>query len=192
MTTVKRKSKQLGQILIELGLITPEQLDTALEEHQKTPKPSAGVDDSSVTEPTSSAAAEQSPRFVDLTDTPIDPPPPHCSPNTRAAVPGAADRDRDGSGARADPRTSTRWTTSDDHRPRREARVATRLTSKPRSRRFAGWIPTSNRRRGSRGSEGRARPRSRAGDSPIVNLVTDLSQAVSVTASTSIEPGERD
>ena len=38
MTTVKRKSKQLGQILIELGLITPEQLDTALEEHQKTPK----------------------------------------------------------------------------------------------------------------------------------------------------------
>src|SRR5215210_8178354 len=29
MTTVKRKSKQLGQILIELGLITPEQIDTA-------------------------------------------------------------------------------------------------------------------------------------------------------------------
>ena len=38
MTTVKRKSKQLGQILIELGLITPEQLDAALAEHQKTPK----------------------------------------------------------------------------------------------------------------------------------------------------------
>ena len=38
MTTVKRKSKQLGQILIELGLITPEQLETALDEHQKTPK----------------------------------------------------------------------------------------------------------------------------------------------------------
>src|ERR671924_1061210 len=38
MTTVKRKSKQLGQILIELGLITPEQLETALAEHQKTPK----------------------------------------------------------------------------------------------------------------------------------------------------------
>ena len=29
MTTVKRKSKQLGQILIELGYITPEQLETA-------------------------------------------------------------------------------------------------------------------------------------------------------------------
>ena len=28
MTTVKRKSKQLGQILIEQGLITAEQLDT--------------------------------------------------------------------------------------------------------------------------------------------------------------------
>ena len=27
MTTVKRKSKQLGQILIELGYITPEQLE---------------------------------------------------------------------------------------------------------------------------------------------------------------------
>src|SRR5437764_3369809 len=38
MTTVKRKSKQLGQILIELGFITPEQLETALEEHRKTPK----------------------------------------------------------------------------------------------------------------------------------------------------------
>ena len=38
MTTVKRKSKQLGQILIELGYITQEQLETALEEHRKTPK----------------------------------------------------------------------------------------------------------------------------------------------------------
>src|SRR6476659_9927935 len=38
MTTVKWKSKQLGQILIELGFITPEQLETALEEHRKTPK----------------------------------------------------------------------------------------------------------------------------------------------------------
>ncbi len=38
MTTVKRKSKQLGQILIELGMITPEQLEQALEEHRRTPK----------------------------------------------------------------------------------------------------------------------------------------------------------
>ena len=38
MTTVKRKSKQLGQILIEQGLITPAQLEQALEEHRKTPK----------------------------------------------------------------------------------------------------------------------------------------------------------
>ena len=38
MTTVKRKSKQLGQILIELGIITPEQLEQALEEHRRTPK----------------------------------------------------------------------------------------------------------------------------------------------------------
>ena len=38
MSTVKRKSKQLGQILIELGYIQPEQLEVALEEHRKTPK----------------------------------------------------------------------------------------------------------------------------------------------------------
>ena len=38
MTTVKRKAKQLGQILIEQGLITPAQLEQALEEHRKTPK----------------------------------------------------------------------------------------------------------------------------------------------------------
>jgi type IV pilus assembly protein PilB len=38
MTTVKRKSKQLGQILIELGYISSEQLEVALEEHRKTPK----------------------------------------------------------------------------------------------------------------------------------------------------------
>jgi GSPII_E N-terminal domain. len=38
MTTVKRKAKQLGQILMEQGLITSEQLQQALEEHRKTPK----------------------------------------------------------------------------------------------------------------------------------------------------------
>src|SRR2546422_5727491 len=38
MTSVKRKAKQLGQILLEQGLITPEQLEQALEEHRKTPK----------------------------------------------------------------------------------------------------------------------------------------------------------
>src|SRR4249919_2896920 len=38
MTTVKRKAKQLGQILIEQGLITAAQLEQALEEHRKTPK----------------------------------------------------------------------------------------------------------------------------------------------------------
>src|SRR5919202_4069724 len=34
----KRKPKQLGQILMEQGLISQEQLDRALEEHRKTPK----------------------------------------------------------------------------------------------------------------------------------------------------------
>ena len=38
MVTTKRTPKQLGQILIEQGLITDEQLQAALEEHHKTPK----------------------------------------------------------------------------------------------------------------------------------------------------------
>src|SRR4051812_28297485 len=38
MSQVKRKSKQLGQILIELGYITAAQLEAALEEHRNTPK----------------------------------------------------------------------------------------------------------------------------------------------------------
>src|SRR5947208_2395068 len=76
MTTVKRKSKQLGQILIELGFITPEQLETALEEHRKTPK-SLGrvlidlglIKESDLVR----ALAEQvGLEFVDLTDYPVD------------------------------------------------------------------------------------------------------------------------
>src|SRR3954467_4374040 len=38
MSQVKRKSKQLGQILIELGYITTAQPEAALEEHRNTPK----------------------------------------------------------------------------------------------------------------------------------------------------------
>src|SRR5918996_6450089 len=77
MTTVKRKSKQLGQILIELGLITPEQLDAALSEHQKTPKALGRVlIDLGMIKETDlvRALAEQvGLEFVDLTDTQIDP-----------------------------------------------------------------------------------------------------------------------
>ncbi len=77
MTTVKRKSKQLGQILIELGYITQEQLETALEEHRKTPK-SLGrvlIDLNMIKEADLvRALAEQvGLEFVDLTDYPIDP-----------------------------------------------------------------------------------------------------------------------
>jgi len=77
VTTVKRKSKQLGQILIELGYITPEQLEVALEEHRKTPK-SLGrvlIDMGMIKEPDLvRALAEQvGLEFVDLTDYPIDP-----------------------------------------------------------------------------------------------------------------------
>jgi type IV pilus assembly protein PilB len=38
MVTAKRKPKQLGQILLEQGLLTQEQLDRALGEHRNTPK----------------------------------------------------------------------------------------------------------------------------------------------------------
>jgi type IV pilus assembly protein PilB len=77
MTTVKRKSKQLGQILIELGYITSEQLDVALEEHRKTPK-SIGrvlIDLGMIKEgDLVRALAEQvGLEFVDLGDYPIDP-----------------------------------------------------------------------------------------------------------------------
>src|SRR5205085_10987936 len=76
MTTVKRESKQLGQILIELGFITPEQLETALEEHRKTPK-SLGrvlIDLGMIKEADLvRALAEQvGLEFVDLNEFPID------------------------------------------------------------------------------------------------------------------------
>jgi type IV pilus assembly protein PilB len=77
MTTVKRKSKQLGQILIELGMITPEQLEQALEEHRRTPK-SIGrvlIDLGMIKEgDLVRALAEQvGLEFVDLSEYPIDP-----------------------------------------------------------------------------------------------------------------------
>ena len=77
MTTVKRKSKQLGQILIELGMITPEQLEQALEEHRRTPK-SIGrvlIDLGMIKEgDLVRALAEQvGLEFVDLSEHPVDP-----------------------------------------------------------------------------------------------------------------------
>jgi type IV pilus assembly protein PilB len=76
MTTVTRKSKQLGQILIELGYIRPDQLEIALEEHRKTPK-SLGrvlIDLGMIKESDLvRALAEQvGLEFVDLADFPID------------------------------------------------------------------------------------------------------------------------
>src|SRR5215212_746886 len=76
MTTVTRKSKQLGQILIELGYIRTDQLEIALEEHRKTPK-SLGrvlIDLGMIKESDLvRALAEQvGLEFVDLADFPID------------------------------------------------------------------------------------------------------------------------
>jgi type IV pilus assembly protein PilB len=77
MVTAKRKPKQLGQILLEQGLLTREQLDTALEEHRNTPK-SLGrvlIDMGYIRErDLVRALAEQvGLEFVDLTDYRIDP-----------------------------------------------------------------------------------------------------------------------
>jgi type IV pilus assembly protein PilB len=76
MSTVTRKSKQLGQILIELGYISADQLEVALEEHRKTPK-SLGrvlIDLGMIKESDLvRALAEQvGLEFVDLGDFPID------------------------------------------------------------------------------------------------------------------------
>ncbi|MGZ8624361.1 MAG: GspE/PulE family protein, partial [Actinomycetota bacterium] len=77
MTSVKRKSKQLGQILIELGYITQDQLEQALAEHQRTPK-SLGrvlIDLGMIKEgDLVRALAEQvGLEFVDLAEHPVDP-----------------------------------------------------------------------------------------------------------------------
>jgi type IV pilus assembly protein PilB len=77
MTSVKRKSKQLGQILIELGYITQDQLEQALAEHQRTPK-SLGrvlIDLGMIKEgDLVRALAEQvGLEFVDLSEHPVDP-----------------------------------------------------------------------------------------------------------------------
>ena len=77
MVTTRRKPKQLGQILIEQGLITEEQLQTALEVHHRTPK-SLGrvlIDMGLIREADLvRALAEQvGLEFVDLSETQIDP-----------------------------------------------------------------------------------------------------------------------
>jgi len=76
MVTTQRRSKQLGQILLEQGLLTQEQLDRALEEHRNTPK-SLGrvlIDLGYIRERDLVAAlAEQvGLEFVDLSDYAID------------------------------------------------------------------------------------------------------------------------
>jgi type IV pilus assembly protein PilB len=76
MVTTKRKPKQLGQILLEQGLLNQEQLDRALDEHRNTPK-SLGrvlIDLGYIRErDLVSALAEQvGLEFVDLSDYRID------------------------------------------------------------------------------------------------------------------------
>jgi type IV pilus assembly protein PilB len=77
MVMARRKTKQLGQILLEQGLLTQEQLEHALEEHRKTPR-SLGrtlIDLGYIRErDLVRALAEQvGLEFVDLSDHRIDP-----------------------------------------------------------------------------------------------------------------------
>ena len=88
MTTVKRKAKQLGQILIEQGLVSDAQLEEALEEHRRTPK-SLGrvlIDMGMIKEAhLVRALAEQvGLEFVDLSEYQVDPSATTLLPDTLA------------------------------------------------------------------------------------------------------------
>ena len=205
MTTVKRKSKQLGQILIELGLITPEQLETALEEHQKTPKALGRVliDLGMIQEADLvRALAEQvGLEFVDLTDTQIDPASTALLPK-RSPVATARSRSGSATGSSSwrcrTPPTSTRWTTS----ARSPVATSSRSsrpppTSSRRSRSSPASIPTSRRsppRPPKAPTTEEIDLEAALEDAPIVKLVNAImTQAVAERASdVHIEPGERE
>ena len=76
MATVKKKPKQLGQILVEQGLITNEQLEEALEKHRNSSK-SLGrvlidlglIKESHLVRALSEQVGLE---FVDLTEYPVD------------------------------------------------------------------------------------------------------------------------
>jgi type IV pilus assembly protein PilB len=205
MTTVKRKSKQLGQILIELGLITSEQLGAALQEHQKTPKALGRVliDLGMIKEgDLVRALAEQvGLEFVDLTDTQID-------PASTALLPEALARryralpigDRDGKllVAMSDPANvyaldDIRTITGRDVQPV----VATSADVEQAIQRFAG-LDSQVEALAAEAAEGTERDDVDLGaaleDAPIVKLVNAImTQAVAERASdVHIEPGERD
>jgi type IV pilus assembly protein PilB len=205
MTTVKRKSKQLGQILIELGLITPEQLESALEEHQKTPKALGRVliDLGMIKEADLvRALAEQvGLEFVDLNDTQID-------PASTALLPEALARryralpigDRDGKllVAMSDPANvyaldDIRTITGREVQPV----VATSADVEQAIQKFAGLDSQVEQlaAEAAEGSEGEELDLEAAlEDAPIVKLVNAImTQAVAERASdVHIEPGERD
>ncbi|MGH2642042.1 MAG: GspE/PulE family protein [Actinomycetota bacterium] len=205
MTTVKRKSKQLGQILIELGLITPEQLDAALEEHQKTPKALGRVliDLGMIKEADLvRALAEQvGLEFVDLSDTQID-------PASTALLPEALARryralpigERDGKllVAMSDPANvyaldDIRTITGREVQPV----VATSADVEQAIQKFAGLDSQVEQlaAEAAEGSEGEELDLEAAlEDAPIVKLVNAImTQAVAERASdVHIEPGERD
>jgi type IV pilus assembly protein PilB len=205
MTTVKRKSKQLGQILIELGLITSEQLETALEEHQKTPKALGRVliDLGMIREADLvRALAEQvGLEFVDLTDTQID-------PASTALLPEALARryralpigERDGKllVAMSDPANvyaldDIRTITGRDVQPV----VATSADVEQAIQKFAG-LDSQVEALAAEAAEGSDTEEvdleAALEDAPIVKLVNAImTQAVAERASdVHIEPGERD
>ena len=205
MSTVKRKSKQLGQILIELGYITPEQLEVALEEHRKTPK-SLGrvlidlgmIHESDLVR----ALAEQvGLEFVDLAEFQIDPiATVAASRGPCPPVPGAPDRRARRAAARRDVRPRERLRARrhpHHHRPRRAAGRGDRQRrrgSDPEVRQHG--LPGRGDGEHRREPPTRTRTpisRSRVEDAPIVKLVNAImTQAVGDRASdVHIEPARR-
>ena len=205
MTTVKRKSKQLGQILIELGYITPEQLDVALEEHKRTPK-SLGrvlIDLGMIKEADLvQALAEQvGLEFVDLTEFPVDATSTVLLPEALArryrALP-IGERDGKLLVAMSDPANvyaldDIRTITGREVQPV----VATSADVEQTIQKFAGLDSQVEQlaAEAAEGSEGEELDLEAAlEDAPIVKLVNAImTQAVAERASdVHIEPGERD
>ncbi|MEX0756172.1 MAG: ATPase, T2SS/T4P/T4SS family [Actinomycetota bacterium] len=204
----KRKPKQLGQILIEQGLLTQEQLDQALDEHKKTPKALGRVliDKGFIKEADLVRALSEQVglEFVDLSDFQIDPMAASLLPETLArryrAIP-IATRDDKLLVAMSDPANvyaldDIRAITNRDVKPV----VATASDVEQAIAKFASLdaqlddMVAEASADVQAGEDGLGDVEAAVEDAPIVKLVTSImTQAVADRASdVHIEPGEKD
>ncbi|MEX2275656.1 MAG: ATPase, T2SS/T4P/T4SS family [Actinomycetota bacterium] len=203
----KRKPKQLGQILIEQGLLTQEQLDSALDEHRQTPKALGRVliDKGFIREADLVRALSEQVglEFVDLSDFQIDPMSASLLPETLArryrAIPIGM-RDDKLLVAMSDPANvyaldDIRAITNRDVQPV----VATASDVEQAIGKFAaleGQLDDMVKEASETldESDGPGKIEAAVEDAPIVKLVTQImTQAVADRASdVHIEPGEKD